>query len=584
MAFQVPIHISAGGAAPLPHGGSVPAAPWRRAARRRRALAFGLPLPALGRGSVVVAAVRVVGSVALPQEVVESALDRVVGVGRVPRAEVEECIAVLSKWYADKGFVCSSVRIGRWPRFGDEVLVLVCSEPMLSGVRLVEVDNDGAAVEGGVVKTTVDTVCRVVGVRIGKPFSWKPAGFGALLALGIFEYAKAEVNVLGGDQVELVFSVREKAKGRIEPGAGMRSDGRIYGDISVVDNNFMGRAQRLRLEWQRRLDHGRSAGGIEFEDPRVGANLPISYKFRAYRDSNSGRALPGAAGIERAAGEALSGGPVSISDAEGQQLHYERDRDGGMLQVAFRPGKKNLLLSAAPMVEWVHPIQGASDASSTVQGVLQLAATHITRLPVDLPRDGHLFRIEHSLGSRLNHATDAFHRTIIGLSQYIGAGRAASVAMGGSLGIGSANLPWHEQKSLGGPATVRGYSYGELGRAKTYAVGRVELRVPLSQAASQESSGEGDAQGTQGDNAAPSDSGRDSAFLAGVLGGVLEKLPHLVAVLYADGAATDMRGTQTLGTSYGLGIRVGGIISVEWTRAAHGRLSRLHFGLVDRNL
>ncbi|CAM9703431.1 unnamed protein product, partial [Discosporangium mesarthrocarpum] len=43
----------------------------------------------------------------------------------------------------------------------------------------------------------------------------------------------------------------------------------------------------------------------------------------------------------------------------------------------------------------------------------------------------------------------------------------------------STDTPLHQVPSFGGQRTVRGYSEGELGQAKNYALATAEVRVPL---------------------------------------------------------------------------------------------------------
>jgi hypothetical protein len=67
-------------------------------------------------------------------------------------------------------------------------------------------------------------------------------------------------------------------------------------------------------------------------------------------------------------------------------------------------------------------------------------------------------------------------------------------------------------------------------------------------------------------------------------GFALPELPSIVGVVFADAAATGLRSGQTVGASYGVGLRIGGVISVDFVRTLAGREPRLHFGVVDRNL
>lgn len=488
--------------------------------------------------------------------------------------------------------------------------MLYSVEPRLSALRLVVVDKDGKEVHNADPVTRKGTILRVLGLKIGDVFEWRANGFGALMALGVFEYADAEVNVITKEMVELTLKIRERPSCRVEPGAGMTSDGRFYGDLSVVDGNFMGRAQRLQLEWQKHVDVSRFSGGFVFEDMRLGASIPVSFKFRAYRDANAAREIP--TGRSRPVDLlALRDRRASNERSPDPSQRYEKDRDGILCELGYRPGRKKLLLTMAPMLEYVQPNIGAQGIGDRIwQAVLHMAAAHVSRLPVDTPKSGHLVSLEHSIGEPLRDSRrGCFQKSLLRIVQYFGVGSHSSIAVAGSVGFGSDNLPWHEQKSLGGVQNVRGYRYGELGRYKSYGVGRVEFRIPLtkvpelkgeedgeseSQKKDAESKPESNPEKKPGDkadskveNETEGNSGAESTVeQRGNLFSpkMLDTLPALVGVVFGDVAASSNEKREPVGASYGLGLRIGGIVSVDWTRTADGRQSRVHFGLVDRSL
>lgn len=468
-------------------------------------------------------------------------------------------------------------------------------------------DKDGNRLEGASVRTTQNTIVRAASLSIGEVFRWDPSQFASLMATSIFEYADAKVNVINDRHVELLLYLRERPSGRIEPGAGITSDGRVYGDISIVDNNFLGRAQRLRLEWQKRVDLGRAAGGFVFEDMRVGAHLPLSFRFRAYRDSNSARAIPTtsiARQAERMAGES-QGFSANVSSGE-DELRYEKDRDGLMFDLGYRPKRSHALFNVSPIFEVIHPsLSDHSGAVSSAQMAIQISATHATRLPVDLPRFGHLARIDQMIGSCLSNPKEAFHRTTFKVSEYLPFAKYASLALGGTIGMGSTNLPWHELKSLGGPHSVRGYQYGEIGRHRAYGHARVEVRVPLTRLPSDsepereqaEKSPEKETTSKKksrrkkkksepvketSDVIAPK---QEMNYRGNMMPAkIFDKLPPLVGVLFGDVATSSVSDRDLLGASYGVGLRIGGVIALHCCQTMDDSRPRVHFGLIDRSL
>lgn len=599
MAFLTPpIFPASYFAAPPPQSTPTPF-PIRKRRHLPVALSFpSIPLPA--PRTVLLSDVDVIERQKFPLSVLHQNFSHLLH-KRVTRDEVDAAITKCNEWFVKNGFVCSRLLIVQYPGWFTRTLVLYSVEPKLSTLRLIVVDKDGEEQLDVQPVTRTNTVLRVLGMQLGDIFEWHPEGFGALMGLGIFEYADAEVNVITKEIVELNLKIRERPSRRVEPGAGMTSDGRFYGDLSIVDGNFMGRAQRMQLEWQKHVDVSRFSGGFMFEDMRLGASLPVSIKLRAYRDANAAREIPATRSRpvdfltvrDRQSGDERSPDPAQ---------RYEKDRDGVMFEVAYRPGRKKLLLTLAPMLEYVQPNIGARAIGDRIwQAVLQVSAAHVSRLPVDTPTSGHLVSLEHSAGKSLQaQASGYFQKSLLRLVQYFGVGPHASIAVAGTIGVGSENLPWHEQKSLGGIQNVRGYRYGELGRYKSYGVSRFELRVPLTKVEKSkdpeeeshtpkedpESKTKSGPETKPGENAKSTPSTEPSVEKQGNLFSpkMLESLPALVGVVFGDVAASNNEKHEPIGASCGLGLRIGGVVSVEWTRTLDGQHSGVHFGLIDRSL
>lgn len=562
--------------------------------RKRALFPVALSLPTVNLPKAYLSRIDLVDNNKLPQSVVDQNFQHLLH-KRVSREEVDAAVTKTNIWFTQHRYPASRLAVVHYPGYIDRTLVLYSIEPKLAALRLILVDKDGKPLAEGEPVTRKSTVLRVLGVEIGKVFEWKPEGFGTLMALGVFEYADAEVDLITNQMVELTLKVRERPSCRLEPGAGMTSDGRFYGDVSIVDSNFLGRAQRLQVEWQKHVDVGRFSGGLVFEDMRLGARIPLSFKFRAYRDSNSARQIPTGRASRPVSIFAPEPGPSRPPPQRSvdPSLGYEKDRDGMVMEIGFRPGRKKLMLAVAPMLEYVRPNVGARQIGDRImQTVLQMSALHVTRLPIDTPRAGHFASVEHSVGRPiLGDVSHYFRKTTVRLAQYMGIGSKASIAMSASLGFGSDNLPWHEQKSLGGLSNVRGYRYGELGRYKSYGVGRMELRVPLTRSQKETESGEEEsevdkAEGpekakVQGEPASDKSGGEDRGNLYSSK--MEDNMPSLVGVLFGDLAMSTDEAREPIGASYGLGLRVGGVISVEWTRKGEGGQSQIHFGLIDRS-
>lgn len=569
--------------------------------RRRYSVAFSIPNPfSLKHRSVEFHSVNTIGRRKLPEKIIDQYFFPLKN-RRISLKEVQDAVNSINAWLMDNDYVCSQVILSKSPLLSNGALTLLCMEPLLSAVELVAVDGDGNSDPNHLLLTRTGTICNALGLHPGDVFVWRASGFARLMALGLFEFVNAEVKAESDDRVTLVLKLRERATGRIEPGAGITSDGRVYGDISIVDNNFMGRAQRLRLEWQKRLDVPRAAGGFAFEDMRVGAYIPLSFRLRVYRDSNAAQRVPdGNEAAQQSDGEQESADTNgSTSDSA---VRYEKDRDGILFDLGYRPHDTHVLFNLSPMFERIYPNSAESNGSASIQAALQTGFTHATRRPVELPRAGHIFRIEHLFGTPLRVSPNLFHRVKLKLTNYFGIAAKSSIAARFIIGVGSDNLPWHEQRSLGGQTTVRGYSYGHLGRYKTYGIGRVELRVPLaflredhsepnpkkrggSNATDRGDSTDAERSNTDANEQVQQNEKGEIKMNRNMLPtGLFDRLPALVGVLFGDMAVADTRKPELVGASYGLGLRIGGIIAVDWTSTMNGIGSRIHFSLVDQNL
>lgn len=546
--------------------------------------------------------VRVYGKQKLPQHVIDQHFKHLIGKD-VWLEQVNQAVEEVNKWFDANDYVCSRLFLGPIPVVMD-ALDLYSLEPLLTDLKLVPVDRDGKETIEGQIKTRKGTICNAIGMHVGDVFVWKASGFARLMALGLFDYANAEVKILSNESVQLVLRLCERSPGRIEPGAGITSDGKVYGDVSIVDNNFMGRAQRLRVEWQKRLDVAKPSGGIAFEDMRIGARFPLSLRLRAYRDCNSTRSLPVGPAVSRVDNGDREGANANVMDRE-SPLRYEKDRDGILFDLGYRATESRLLFNFTPTLEHIHPNAVDVNGTSSLQTVLQSAVTHATRFTIDCPRAGHMIRVEQYLGTPILTAPDPFYKIILRAAQYFGLPSKSSIVVGGVLGLGSENLPWHEQRSLGGQPTVRGFSYGELGRHRTYTTARLELRVPLPfnpMTYSDEKDSDMDNFQEEDNMVKPAedlngatrgtkskDNNTKSPEKKTPPGNMIpsrspDKMPPLVGVLFADAASVGPKESDVLGTSYGVGIRVGGAISVELINTGDGRRPRLHFGLVDRSM
>lgn len=585
-----PLSLTSGVPQPVPRSNL--SAPFRRNNARRRSPihpAWSLPTSLPWRRSIKFSRVRVLENQSLPHDVIRSALNPLMNL-YVLRSDVEEVVSSLCKWYREHGFLFAAISVATWPTPQSPLLELRCTEALLHKVNLIPISKDGVTLtDGKLLRTKVDIVARAMGFQTGKPFCWKGNGsFEKLMNLGIFAQAKVEASLQSPERVSLNIYLCERPTARIEPGIGMNHNGDIYGDISILDTNVLGRAQTLRVEWQRRLDMARSAGGLEFNDPRIGAKIPVSLNFRAYRKSDSGRLLPNE---DRRRGEANRNevrlGPFRSTVSP----ELDSDRDGAVILATYNLPHMNASVTSGPIVERVYWKESQSDGVRQVnkdQFAWKSIIKHVTSKPSLSPREGHQFSVEHTFGVCQDGSEKAFQKLVFGLSQHLTVSSLMQFSFSSAIGLGSENLPPHEMMVLGGRSTVRGYTYGELGRAPSWRTTRLEVRFPLNN--SQESVVSSRSKARQPNENRKTDENeigtkarstpqvptRESSETS-----IIERLPTLSPYLFADSATRGAFSSFVSGSSYGVGLRIAGIVNVEFARGAHGREPKLSISLVN---
>lgn len=523
---------------------------YRKRRRRWGVPGFGIPPylrelfrdPLKRRNGSAISRVDVLDRNKIPIKLFKDLEEKLIG-RQLSRQEVLYELEPIVEWCKSQGYSQSGVVVESLPSAKDSRLILKCVEPVLSGVRLVVLDNENLPDPGIKPRTKASTIAHVLGMNVGDTFRWNKRGFDLLAASGIVDFATVELEIISPNLVEAVVYLRERRSGHFEPGIAITSDGKIEADVSLMDNNFRGLGQRLRAVWKRRIDIGKMSGGIEFDDPRVGSTVPLSYKFRLYRDAGSDRML-------------------RVHEGRTTQEHIhslaatapERDRNGVLFDVKYQPSPFSMV-SAGPVIE---KILSEGNRREESQALFALTAKHDNTRPYVAPHAGHNARLEYNIGVRLtgrSFTKTPFQKCLLYLSQYFDVGKLGSLAVRAQIGLGSDNLPYWEQTILGGARTVRGFCYGELGRAGNYTAGRVELRVPF---------------------------GTSAPALKKDKGNVLDRLPSLVGVIFGDVATILEPFDVHSASSIGLGLRIGGLLNLEYTLGSHGREPLLHFGLLHR--
>ena len=525
---------------------------WQKRRKRRDDLAFNIPPylkdlfsnPLRREKTTTVSALKVLDRQKIPLKLITDLENRILG-RRFTKQELLFELEPIVEWCKSQGYTQSGITIHQMPTRKDPTLILKCVEPILSRVKLVVLNPENVPDASMKPKTKPGTIAHILGMSIGNTFRWDKRGFDRLAASGIVEYATVELEIVSPEEVEAIVYLRERLSGHFEPGIAISADGKVEADVSLVDNNFRGLGQRVRAVWKRRMDKGKMSGGLEFDNPRVGSTVPLTYKFRLYRDAGSDRTIHLHDG--RNTQEYLNSIDESV-------LVSERDRNGALFDLKYQPTPFSVF-SIGPVVE---KVLGRGREPGENQILITATAKNETARPFNSPHSGHSAKFEYSIGARLserNTSKTPFQRGLVYLAQYFELGKMCILALRGQIGLGSGNLPYWEQTLLGGARTLRGFTYGELGRAGNHAAGRVELRFPFD---------------------------RSTSPVKAARKGIIARLPSLVGVVFGDVAAVLEPFEMTTGVSLGVAVRIGGLLNLEYCVASHGREPLLRFGLLHR--
>jgi hemolysin activation/secretion protein len=150
--------------------------------------------------------VQLVGAHVLPEKVITDAMRPLVG-RRVTRGRVWKALRAADEWFAEHGYVASRVAVATWPaRPNGNVLFVTTVDAVLAQVRLQSLTKDNEVDMSTPVRTSPSTVARALGIKVGDIFRWHPRNFNRIMQLGVFEFARAELEPINIREVVVIVS------------------------------------------------------------------------------------------------------------------------------------------------------------------------------------------------------------------------------------------------------------------------------------------------------------------------------------------------------------------------------------------
>ena len=284
-----------------------------------------------------------------------------------------------------------------------------------------------------------------------------------------------------GNLYDVTINLEEQRTATVSLGAGMDTATGFFGQAGFVENNFLGKGQRISLNFlagtgvmmsdDSTLNHANLQADISFFEPRF-MGTDVSMLYKAYWQDFASYQIPLA--LERRFG---------VEAVASKQFKRFKNLSGsfkiGMENVNLKEGNffeisRLYAFNKIPITERSKQLQGGTFLS------LAPSLVYDTRDRVINPRDGVIANVKYSENIGLNDL-GLTHGTLTGgIKKYFPVMTKSSIsvsARGG--GVIHGDIPDVMAFRLGGPYSVRGYRLSAIGTGNSYVMGSVELTTPF---------------------------------------------------------------------------------------------------------
>lgn len=280
---------------------------------------------------------------------------------------------------------------------------------------------------------------------------------------------------------DITINLIEQRTATVSLGAGLDTATGFFGQVGFVENNFLGRGQRISLNFlagtgvllsdDSTLDRANLQGDISFFDPRF-RGTDVSMLYKAFWQDFASYQVPLA--VEKRFGfEAVAS----------RQFKNFRNLSG-----SFKLGIENIDLSEGnyskmaalyaahgiPISERAKQLRGGTFIS------LAPSLVYDTRDRDVNPRDGIVANIKFTENFGLSHTDDTHGMLTGGIKKYFPVMSKSSLSITGRAGGAiHGDVPEVMAFRLGGPYSVRGYKMSSIGTGDAYVMGSIELNTPF---------------------------------------------------------------------------------------------------------
>lgn len=280
---------------------------------------------------------------------------------------------------------------------------------------------------------------------------------------------------------DVTINLVEQRTATISLGGGLDTATGFFGQAGFVENNFLGKGQRISLNFlagtgvllsdDSTLNRANLQGDITFFEPRfMGTDVSMLYKafWQDFASYQIPLAMERRFGLEAVASKQFK----RVKNLSGSfKLGVENInlKEGDALQMSYLYAAHGV-----PITERAKQLQGGTFIS------LAPSLVYDTRDRIINPRDGLIANIKFSENVGLEDF-NATHGTLTGgLRKYIPVMSKSALsftARGG--GVIHGDIPEVMAYRLGGPYSVRGFKMSSIGTGSSFVTGSVELTTPL---------------------------------------------------------------------------------------------------------
>ncbi|WP_171974727.1 BamA/TamA family outer membrane protein [Leptolyngbya sp. 'hensonii'] len=429
---------------------------------------------------IVLRSIQITGAEVLPQEVATTAFQSQFGQAIRP-GNLNQAAQQINQWYRQQGYPVARVFALQTERSG--LITLVVAEGRIEAVGIRFLNREGQAVDGkgqpfqG--QTQTDFLRRELQLQPGQILSNDrlQKDIQHLKQLGLFD--RVGVALSGeADRVTVTYELVEADPNSFIPGGGVDDVSGIYGSLTYINRNIAGVGQTLALTLQIGQRNIQYNGSFTSPYRRGNPDMP-GYRIEGYNRSSLSPIFDDK--IRLANGDPVQvnqiGGGITfdrpIGDWQGfLGLNYTRYRlqDGSDRNFASDAQGNPLTLSGT----------GIDDLSTIL-----IAAQRDQRNDSLNPTDGSFVRFSSEqslpigLGTILSNRLQASYSQYFPLRLLTQENLPEVLAYNLQAGTTIGDLPPYRAFPLGGPESVRGYDYGQVGSGRSYVLASVEYRLPL---------------------------------------------------------------------------------------------------------